>query len=286
MSRSTGRLVVAITGANRGIGFQVARRLASRGHRVLLLCRSVDAGRSAIAQLDGGSDRHALVPVDLSSWQSVRAAAGELAGGGEPVSALVNNAAVIPRSVQRNAQGIELQLAVNHLGHVLLTDLLLPLLKASAGSGVPGRVVTVSSGSHYGPPVDLDDTGWVRRRYRRLAAYQQSKLANVAFTLALARRLDGTGVEAVSLQPGVYGTGLWSDYTGLGRLAGWLAPGPERAAPVVTRLVDPWESGAPQGSLNGTYFKKGRKARPAKAALDPDHQEQLWRWSRGAVGLE
>ncbi|MGI9627998.1 MAG: SDR family NAD(P)-dependent oxidoreductase [Longimicrobiales bacterium] len=283
MSRSTDRLV-AITGANRGIGFHLAQRLAARDFRILLLCRDRAAGREAVNQLPGG-DRHSVVTVDLSSWESVGAAAEEVTNRGDPLAALVNNAAVLPPDLQRNAQGIELQLAVNHLGHVLLTRLLMPMLQHGTSSDPPRRVVTVSSGSHYGPPVDLEDTGWVRRPYKRLQAYQQSKLANVAFTLALARRLEGTGVEATALQPGTYDTGLWADYIGLGRLSGLVVPSPERAAPVVARLVDPNEPGAPQGSVNGVYFKRGQEARPADAALDPVHQEALWRWSLTAVGL-
>ena len=277
-SADPGRVLV-VTGANRGIGLHVARQAATAGAPVVMICRNLERGRRALATLDPVPGGHQLVIADLGEWESVRDAA-ETIRAGRPVRALVNNAAVLPPRLERNQGGVELQLAVNHLGHVLLTGLLLPKLL----EGAPSRIVGVSSGSHRGPPVALDDPGHIRRPYRRLVAYQQSKLANLAFTLALARRLEGSGVEAVAIQPGVYATGLWERWTGLGPLARLVVPGPARGARHVLRLALP-EPGD-SGSVNGSYFRKGRPGDPSPAAMDVSRQEELLTWSLAQVGLD
>ncbi len=272
-----GPVAVAVTGANRGIGLYTARWLADRGASVVLLCRDAASGEEARASLHR-TDRHRVVACDLSEPDSVRAAAEDV-GQGAPLSGLVNNAAVLPEQRVIGPLGIELQMAVNHLGHFQLTRLLLPRLRESAAA----RVVTVTSRSHRGPAVDLGDPGFEARRYRRLVAYQQSKMANVAFSLALARRLEGSTVASVAVHPGVYGTHLLGGWTGLGPLVRLAVPGPKRGGRWVGRLTV--ERGRTSETLNGAYFEKGDPRKPAPAALDIDHQERLWQWSERVLDL-
>lgn len=275
---------VIITGGNRGIGLAAARHVSDAGHPVILLCRDRKRGEEARARLaqPAAPHSHRLVVADLASLASVRAAAARINELEPTVAALINNAAVLPRQRAVSRDGFEMQLAVTHLGHFLLTNLLLPLLSRSPR---PCRVVTVSSAAHEGPAFDFGDPNCERRPYRRGRAYQQSKLANVLFTLELARRVAGTGVEAVVLHPGVYDTGLLRDYMGGGRGSGTLARvmgrQADRGGPVLAELA----VGCRDENLNGAYFNKTSRSSPSAAARDPHAQSTLWAWSAEAVGL-
>jgi len=276
---------VIITGANRGIGLAAARNLAGRGYDLVLVCRDEGRGRRALESLHSpqSARNHRLVLADLASLDSVRAAARRIAQGNATISALVNNAACLPRKRTESRDGFEMQLAVNHLAHFLLTHLLLPRL---CDAHPPGRIITVSSAAHRGPPFNFRDPNFRRRRYRRRRAYQQSKLANILFTRALARRIRGTGVQAVALHPGVYDTELLHDY--LGGIPGGRAfrrlgaNSAERAGPIVAELA----AGKSGDDLNGLYLDKGVRAIPAGVARDPRAQERLWKWSAVATGLQ
>ncbi len=276
---------IAITGANRGIGLATARLLAEQGHRIILLCRDRDRGRAAMSSLpyQGGRSHHQLVLADLASLDSVRQAALTLRHLGLPLAVLVNNAAVLPRKRKVSADGYELQLAVTHLGHFLLTNEILPLLKRYRGVS---RVVTVSSTAHRGRAFDFSDPNCERRRYRHTGVYQQVKLANVLFTLALARRLEGTNVEAMALHPGVYETGLLRDYMGVvpggGVVAKVFGSDPEVAAPILAEIA----AGRRDENLAGAYLDKSVVEAPSRAARDVDAQERLWAWSEAAVRKE
>lgn len=282
--RRTMRAVV-VTGGNRGAGLAAARNLAGRGYDMILLCRDEQAGRRALGSLHSpqSAGNHRLVATDLASFGSVRAAAARIAGMEVSISALVNNAACLPVRRAESRDGFELQIAVNHLAHFLLTNLLLPQLRGADG---PSRIITISSAAHSGPAFNFRDPNWERRRYRRRRAYQQSKLANVLFTLALARRVAGTGIQAVALHPGVYDTGLLRSYVsglpGGGAVRRFVARDAHRAGPIVGELA----AGRRGEDLNGLYFDMGVRAVPAKAARDPRAQERLWRWSAAATGLE
>lgn len=275
---------VIVTGGNRGVGLATARNLAGRGYDLILVCRDEQRGEVALESLHSphGRGNHRLVVADLASLDSVRAAAERIGQTGAPMTALVNNAACLPQKRRTSAEGFELQLAVTHLGHFLLTQLLLPQLR---GAPATSRVVTVASAAHSGPPFDFRDPNFERRRYRRRRAYQQSKLANVLFTLGLARRVAGTGVQAVALHPGVYDTGLLRSY--LGRIPGGGVAArigttrTEKAGPIVAELA----VGKRDEDLNGAYFHKSARAAPSAAARDTAAQERLWSWSAEATGL-
>ena len=276
---------IVITGGNRGIGNAAARHLAAQGHPVILVCRDEERGREALdalAELPGDA-RHHLVTADLASFDSVRACARTILEMDTPLDALVNNAATVPRERTLSHDGFEMQLAVTHLAHFLLSNLLLPALRRAPAYS---RVVTVSSGAHGGPAFDFDDPNFERRRYRAAVAYQQSKLANILFTRAFARRTTGTGVQPLALHPGVYDTGLLRDYLGMlpaGRfLARVVSRRADRAGPILGELA----AGRRDEDLGGAYFNKDSRSSPSAAARDEEAQERLWAWSAASTGLE
>jgi NAD(P)-dependent dehydrogenase (short-subunit alcohol dehydrogenase family) len=185
-----------VTGANSGIGFPTARALAEAGAHVVLAVRDVTRGETAAEAISGDWEIRQL---DLADLGSVRAFANAWQG---ELSVLINNAGVMRTPERRTADGFELQIGTNHLGHFALTNLLLP--------HITDRVVTVASGAHRGGSISLEDLNWQRRTYRRWAAYQQSKLANLLFTLELQRRLTAVDspVHALAAHPGYAATNL------------------------------------------------------------------------------
>jgi NAD(P)-dependent dehydrogenase (short-subunit alcohol dehydrogenase family) len=191
----TGRSVV-VTGASSGIGRATARALAGAGARVVLAVRDLAKGRAAAATMAGEAEvRH----LDLGSLASIREFA--VAWNGD-LDLLINNAGVMVPPLSRTADGFELQLGTNHLGHFALTNLLL--------EHVTGRVVTVSSTGHRFGEIDFDDLNWERKPYKPWRAYGQSKLANLLFTAELQRRLTAAGsdVLANAAHPGYAATNL------------------------------------------------------------------------------
>jgi NAD(P)-dependent dehydrogenase (short-subunit alcohol dehydrogenase family) len=187
---------VIITGANSGIGRAAAAALAGAGARVVLAVRNLQKGQTAAAGIPGETEVRQL---DLASLNSVR----EFADGwtGE-IDILINNAGVMVPPLSRTAEGFELQIGTNHLGHFALTNLLL--------ERVTGRVVTVSSTGHRIGKIDFDDLNWEHKPYRAWRAYGQSKLANLLFTSELQRRLSdaGSAVLATAAHPGYAATNL------------------------------------------------------------------------------
>jgi NAD(P)-dependent dehydrogenase (short-subunit alcohol dehydrogenase family) len=194
----TGQTYV-VTGASSGLGLATSRTLAAAGGHVVLAVRDTSRGEAAAATIDGSTEVREL---DLADLSSVRAFAD---GWDAPITTLVNNAGIMMVAEGRTADGFELQIGTNHLGHFALTNLLLPR--------VADRVVTVSSGLHHGPQVRFDDLD-LERAYKPAAAYQQSKLANLLFTLELQRRLGeaGSSVVAHAAHPGYSATNLQSHH--------------------------------------------------------------------------
>jgi len=191
----SGRRVV-VTGANSGIGRAAADALARAGASVTLAVRDLDKGAAAAAGMSGAVD---VRPLDLADLDSVRSFAASWSG---PLDVLIANAGVMATPLRRTAQGFECQIGTNHLGHFALTNLLLPVLT--------DRVVVVSSALHRRGRIDLDDLNWQRRRYRRWAAYSQSKLANLLFVWELQRRFDqvDSPLRALAAHPGYAATNL------------------------------------------------------------------------------
>jgi len=198
----SGRIYI-VTGANSGSGFATAKQLAEQGAHVVGACRRVDAGKAAFADLSNIRGSVEIMELDLASLASVRSFAETFLAKQDHLDGLVNNAGVMMPPKGKTKDGFETQFGINHLGHFLLTELLLDILKASA----PSRIVCVSSVAHAGmrgqpAEIDFDDLNYENREYSAAGAYGQSKLANVLYALNLAQRLEGTEVSAFSVHPG------------------------------------------------------------------------------------
>lgn len=267
----TGRTAV-VTGANSGIGRVTALELARAGAAVTLAVRDESKGRAAAEGMVGDVTVRRL---DLADLASVRAFAEATDG---PVDLLIDNAGVMATSERRTADGFELQIGTNHLGHFALTNLLLPR--------ITDRVVVVSSGLHRNGRIDLDDLNGEHRRYRPWAAYSQSKLANLLFVLELERRLTaaGSAVRAVAAHPGYAATDL-QRRTGspIANVAGAL--GNRLVAQSAAMGALPTLYAATQDVAGGTYIGpdgfqhlRGHPAvdTPAPRALDAETARRLW----------
>jgi len=266
----TGRICV-VTGANRGIGRATAEGLARLGAKLILVCRSKEAGESVAHEIAVASSVVPdVVTADLSSQASLRQVAAELQGRYPRLHVLINNAGVIPRRREVTVDGLELQLAVNHLAYFLLTNLLLPQLKA----GAPSRIINVSSGAHTHAGIDFDDLQ-AERGYDPKQVYSQSKLANILFTYELARRLRGTGVTANCLNPGVVATRMLADYMGAASEAGLgstFGATPEEGAETSIYLA----SSAEVERVTGKYFERKQARRSSRESYDEAPARRLW----------
>ena len=277
----TGRVCV-VTGATRGIGRATVDRLAGLGATLVLVCRREEDGTRVADELAkiARAPRAAVVEADLSSQHAVRAAAETIRARHPRVHVLINNAGLIPRSRETTVDGLEMQLAVNHLAPFLLTNLLLDHLVA----GAPSRVVIVSSGAHQGGTLDFTDLQ-SERRYDPVRVSGRTQLANVLFTYELARRGRPLGVSANCLHPGVIATGLLADYMNLptvgGAPVGVPGESPDEGAESIVYLA---ASPAVEG-VSGRYFVNGRESRSSPASYDERLQHRLWEESARLVGL-
>jgi NAD(P)-dependent dehydrogenase (short-subunit alcohol dehydrogenase family) len=278
---------VVVTGGNSGIGFETAAALASMGARVLVTARNADKGRAAVAAMTqrlGAEGQVQLVVFDLADLASVRRGAAEILEQAPRLDVLVNNAGLVLTERVTTADGYEATFATNHLGPFLLTNLLLDRITGSA----PARIVNVASTAHnaarQGMPFDDLQS---EKHYRGMRVYGQSKLANILFTLELARRLEGTGVTANSLHPGTVRTG----YGGDGDAGGFLGFGIKLASPFFLSaakgaLTSVYLSSSPDvEGVTGEYFVKCKPRQPRRWAQDPAAARRLWQVSEGLVGL-
>jgi retinol dehydrogenase 12 len=264
-----------ITGASSGIGRAATIELARQGANVLPVGR--DPKRTAAIARKVGAEP---VQADFSSLDEVRRVAQLLLERHERIDVLVNNAGLVAGRRRLTVDGLELTMAVNHFAPFLLTNLLLERLKDSR----PARVVTTASEAHRGGLLDVSDLNG-ERRWSAWSAYGTSKLANILFTRALARRLEGTGVVANCLHPGVIRTGL-ARGAPLPIRAGWRVMSvffgsPRKGARTLVYLAS-----APEAAeVSGGYFSNSRLATPSIQAQDDDLGEELWEASVRAVGL-
>lgn len=195
--------VTIVTGANSGTGLATVQQLVKQGAHVIAACRRVAAGQEAVGSIEGERGSVEVMELDLASLASVRSFVQAFAEKHDRLDALVNNAGVMNTPEGKTVDGFETQFGVNHLGHFLLTELLLDTLKKSA----PSRIVCVASAAHAGmsgkvAELHLDDLDFERRGYDPTLSYNQSKLAMVIYARHLAGRLEGTGVSAFSVHPG------------------------------------------------------------------------------------
>ncbi|MHA2168934.1 MAG: SDR family oxidoreductase [Candidatus Kariarchaeaceae archaeon] len=192
-----------VTGANSGSGLETAKQLARQGAKVIAACRRVEAGNKAFTKFTDISGHVEVMELDLSSFSSIRKFAEDFLSKYDRLDGLTNNAGIMACPESKTEDGFETQFGVNYLGHFLLTELLLDILKKST----PARVVCVSSVAHAGmrgqpAEIHLDDLNFEKRSYHRVLAYNQSKLANVLHALNLSERLEGTSVSVFSVHPG------------------------------------------------------------------------------------
>jgi retinol dehydrogenase-14 len=274
---------VVITGANTGIGLETAVALATRGDRVVVACRNQVKGTAALEEIRRRSGGDAeLVALDLSSFDSIRAAAAELAVVSPVIDVLINNAGGILSRRQTTTEGFEMQFGVNHLGHFLLTTLLEPQIKAAEAP----RVVVLSSVGHHGAIGGLRwDDLQSERRYNGWMVYCRTKLANLLFARELAERWKGDGVVVHAVHPGSVHTefGQAGDTTGFSALlmkgSGLVSITPAEGALTSVHVATSPEAAA----TTGLYWTKCKPARTSRAARRPGGGPLLWRISEAYV---
>ncbi len=268
--------VCMVTGAASGIGAATAQALAQQGATVLLVDRDAQQGAATVDQIKQQTGNAAvdLLVADLSSQQAIRQLARDFTSGYARLDVLVNNAGAIFDERRESADGIEMTFALNYLGYFLLTNLLLDTLKASA----PARIINVSSRSHARARINFDDLE-SRTDYRGLSAYAHSKLAIVLFTYELARRLEGTGVTANALNPGIVATSFGRNSRGaLGFIMRLFRPlflSPEQGAQTGVYLATSPEV----EGVTGKYFVQCKAVPSSPASYDAAVAERLWQVS-------
>jgi NAD(P)-dependent dehydrogenase (short-subunit alcohol dehydrogenase family) len=270
---STPQKTVLVTGTTNGIGKVTALELARQGYQVLITSRDATKGQQMLPELQAQNDKTVpeLFVGDLSSMADVRRIATEVRARHSRLDVLINNAGGLFDRRQLTVDGFEYTFALNHLSYFLLTNLLLPSLKA-AGTA---RVVSVSSSGNNLARMRWDDLQY-QAGYSGWLAYGQSKLMNVLFALALARRLQGSGVTSNVLHPGVINTGFGKTTTGLNKIVAWganlAAISPEQGAQTSLYLAT---APAVEG-VSGVYSVKQKVARANTVAYDQVAQERLW----------
>ncbi len=273
--------VAVVTGASAGIGLHTALGLARTGMRVVMTGRDparTEMARRFLTNRAGGAQVETAL-ADFASLAEVRRLADEILSRHRRLDLLVNNAGLFSPKFTLSADGYELTFAVNHLAPFLLTNLLLDRLKGSA----PARVVTVASRAHHGNRIDLGTIAGPRD-WTMLKAYGRSKLCNILFTRELAARLQGTGVVATCLHPGVVATGL-AQHGGLVEF-GWRLMKPFMISPEKGAETSLFLATAPDPTpFHGGYVAGKALARPDPAALDDGLARRLWDESARLVGL-
>jgi NAD(P)-dependent dehydrogenase (short-subunit alcohol dehydrogenase family) len=278
--------VCVITGGTDGIGKAAAYELAVQGAKLLIHGRDPEKGARAVAELKARSGNPAIefLPADFGSLAEVRRLAAAILERTPRVDVLVNNAGAVFVKRTLSQDGYEMTFAVNHLAPFLLTHLLLDALKSAA----PSRIVTTASDAHRRAKIVFDDLR-TTRKYSPMGAYGSSKLANVLFTRALAKRLQGTAVTATCVHPGLvrsnFGGNNASDVSPLVKaifgLVMRFARSPEKGAETVLHLA---ASSQVQGASGG-YYVDCKLTRPSSAAQDDDAADRLWQMSEQLVGI-
>ena len=262
-----------VSGANSGIGRCIAEGLAREGARVTMICRNSDKGERARDEIRSANEG-AIVDLkiaDLSSVQQTKRVAQELLQDDPKLDVLVNNAGVYLPDRQVSEDGYEMMFALNHIGYFVLTDALLPALKAAPSA----RIVSVASAAHAWGHLDFDDLQ-CERSFAAMKQYGTTKLAYIVFTRELAKRLDGTQVSANCFHPGAVGTGFALVEPGfmnfvmkIGKIFLRTPAGGARTG--LFLATSPKVEG-----ITGEYFANEKIKRPSKEARDPQVAHDLW----------
>ncbi len=262
--------IAVVTGASAGIGTEIALGLARLGASVAVVGRNFERTHDACARIEHGGGTAEAFHADFAVVANVRHLAAELADRYPHVDILVNNAGTAVGRRRVTHDGFEMTFAVNHLAPFLLTHLLLPRLKMAPRA----RIVTVASGAHWRGRMDFDDRQH-ERAYSAWEAYSRSKLANVLFTRALARRLIGSTVTATCCHPGVAATDIWREGPG----SWFYAPLLRLFLQTPARCADTpvWLAAAPEAEgQSGGYYKRRHLAPTSPSAQDDSLAERLW----------
>lgn len=279
MGRLAQKLAI-VTGANSGMGMATAAALADEGARLVMLCRSDQRGREALARLREQKHRQLeLMLCDLGDYASIRSFAARIKAAYPRIDILVNNAGFISLDRQETKEGLERQFGINHIGHFLLTTELLDRM------GEGSRIVVVASGAHKVGKIHFEDVN-LTKGYNVVKAYSQSKLANVLFTRALAKRVKDRGISVNCCHPGAVATNMGVDReTGFGKtVTGLLRPffqtPAEGARTAVFLAADPSVK-----DLTGEYYYRCKIAKSSKRSQDPELAEKLYAFSEQLLGI-
>ncbi len=275
--------IALVTGANSGMGLATTVELARKGAKVIMVCRNRQRGEEALAaaKQKSHSEDIELMLCDLASLESIRSFAEEFTRKYSILDILINNAGVVTIKRQLTKDGFEMDLGVNHLGHFLLTNLLLEPLKAAE----QGRIVVVASGAYKIGALHYEDPT-LARRFNPAKAYARSKLANILFTKELAARLQGTRVTVNCVHPGAVGTNIGVNReTGFGKsilkLLSYFFLTPEQGADTAIYLAT--EPNLQEVTSQYYYRRKNQELTPR--AQNKQEAQRLWQWSQEQVGL-
>ncbi|KZX58583.1 short-chain dehydrogenase [Halioglobus sp. HI00S01] len=286
---------VVVTGASSGLGVETARVMAAAGAAVTLVARDQGKLATALAGLQEavpGATFDAAI-ADLADLDSVRTGAAAILAHAPQIDILVNNAGVMACPLLRTAQGFEMQFGTNHVGHFLLTSLLMPALL----QGAPARVVNLSSAAHKFAPVNLEDPNYQQRDYQKWQSYGESKTANVLFSVGLEQRFGARGVHALAVHPGMIATelGRHMDQVDFEMIAGDTDPAdmPYKSIPAGA-ATSVWAATSPElAGRGGLYLEDCHIAEPAAGdsrcgvesyALDAQAADQLWSLTEELIG--
>ncbi len=275
---------VVVTGGTSGIGEIAALRLAQQGARIVLVARDRARADATLAKLKSAnpSAAHSAHLADLSAIAGMRRIATEIAAAEPRIDVLVNNAGAVFLSRQTSADGLEMTFATNHMAYFVVTNILLPNLKATPGA----RIVSTASDAHKAGKLDFDDLQ-SQRSYSSFRAYGTSKLMNILFTRELAKRLADSGVTANCLHPGFVGTRFGSNnakgtFTRLLRnVVMSFGISPEEGAKTIVHLA----SSPDVATISGEYFYKCKIAEPSFAAQSDADAARLWEVSAKLAGV-
>ncbi|MDG2271561.1 MAG: SDR family NAD(P)-dependent oxidoreductase [Halioglobus sp.] len=290
-----GKLAV-VTGASSGLGQETSRVLAAAGATVLMVARNEDALEGVAQEIRQQHPEAQLLTqiMDLADLNSVRSAAMAILQRTDEIQLLINNAGVMACPLMRTAQGFEMQFGTNHLGHFLLTELLLPALV----KGAPGRVINLSSAGHKFGPFNFDDPDYHHREYDKWQAYGESKTANILFSVGLDLRMRDRGVRAFAVHPGMIMTNLARHLKPADITA--LTDRSPSSEPLAFKTVEQgaatsvWAATAAELALEGGIYLEDCQIAKAAAgdgvrgiesyAIDSAAAEQLWSLSEDLVG--
>lgn len=276
--------VAVVTGGNSGIGKWTAIGLAKAGHEVVITSRNPSRGEAALSEIKerAGTDAVRCMELDLASFASIRTFSKHLLEAHPSVKVLVNNAGLVLTERNETEEGFEVMFGVNHVGHQLLTELLLPALREAK----PARIVVVASDAHKGARQGLDfDDLQGKQRFSGFANYSKSKLANIYFTRELAPRLEEDGITVNAVHPGVVRTGFGKD----GDAKGWFSWAMKLASPFMLNE----EQGAATSvylatsddveGKTGGYYARCKPASLSRAAQDDAAAKRLWQVTESLI---